>query len=536
VGACLLCTTAAAQLVPAGAQQPYWPTPLVAGLRPVVALGGNWQLAGSNEPMQVQVPFTWLGPGPLTLEREFFLKSTPTHTLYIHLAGAAPAAQVFVNGRLLALLDEPYTQHCVQVPVGVLHSQWNLLRVQLVHPPSHALGEAQRLWLPSQPVFGLYGPVHLLAPDTLAPHFADRDTLLAQQWPLHDSLLALAASAPPLAPAPDSVLVYANLEASHGLASPPELLGADFAQARLLGARYVYFPFAVTPQLLHQARLAGLQPVQAPGRWVALYREYGPAAFPNAPRWQQADGTQTRAIRQYLDTHDTAPYLPGLAFHILAIGICLLMLVVAKLAAPQAFDAIVLRFEGLQPWLAPTRDPARFSGQAGLVLWLAGVFFQSLAVFYWLRLTWELYFTTGEYRYLHTALLGTFSQPHLYPYAAYLKVLALVLGLQAWRYAVAGLGQMLYPVKGLTDAVARTEVVGGFPFWGLVLLCAATPLLSPQAAAQPLAAFCTGLAAVAFGYHFATFWLQIRTLRDVHPIAKTLYLCAVEILPMAFLL
>lgn len=529
------CAPAVGQVLPAGNPPAFLPTPLTTGLRPVMALNGEWNTSGADVPPEVQVPFTLLGEDELTLDREFFLRDSPTDTLYIYLAGLAPTAQVFVNGRLLALVDAPFQEHRVAVPPGVLRNQWNLLRVHLLQPAARA-ATGPNAWLPAEPVLGIYRPVFLMAVDSLAPRFTSLDTTLAQQWPAHDSLRALMASQAPLRATADTVIIYADWDATHGLDVPAQLRSADFAQARLLGARYIYFPLGAHPDLVALARQNALQPVAAPGPFVAVYREYYPAGYPNAPRWQLADGTQTRAIRQYLNTQDPAPYTPGLVFHIIALTLGLLLLVATKLAVPQAFDAIVLRFEGLRPLLAPAREATRYSGQGGLVLWLAGIVFQALGLFYVLRLTWLLNNADGSFAYLYSTVLGAFSQPALSPITSFTWVLALILGLQVWRFATAGAAQLLYGFTGFTDALARAEVLGYLPLWPLVFLLAATPLLSPQAGQGSLALAATVLAIVAHIYHFTTFWLRVSTTRELHPVAKTLYICGVEILPLAFLL
>jgi hypothetical protein len=506
----------------------FYPTALTAGYRPVLALANGWQDTETGE--RLTLPVMQPDRNFFTLEYDFFLRQDPFDTLYIYVPQLAATAEVIVNGNLLLLAEQPYRGWRVPVPPQVLGAQWNQVKLRLLTTSSNRRG------LPTQPMIGLLQPVFLLAKnDSTALRYANLDTTLCAEWPLHDSLARLLR--PRTLPVADSVVVYAPLLVGGASALTVQQLRDDFLQLQLLDAHNLYTPIALPAWADTLLVAYGLTTVQQPGRYVAAFRAVELQGLPALATWFDADGHLARAVRTYTDTHSMTQLSIGRGMLILSLLLGLVFLVLVKLLAPQAFESLVLGLEGLRQRIDITRPPVRISALARSVLWLLVIVAQSFALLYWARL----------HQLAHPELLAadapTFGLLELLRtlnYASNFVVwVALVAGFVLWdglRLVICTLAERIFGLTGFTAEVLRANVLGSYPLWPVAFFIGLVPFLQAETNWAGWSTTLTVLLVLALLYKVVVVVFAILQFRKLHPVGRLLYICTVEGLPLVFLL
>jgi Domain of unknown function (DUF4271) len=131
----------------------YDPSPLTGGLSPVLNLQGIWFDEYGNRHL---VPFNYFDRDEMTISHTFDLPSLDElqDTLYLYCEAIAWSSEINLNGRLLAVTDDPFAEHLLPLDKSWLLPVGNRLEIRLsTHGlsfpwyPKHFLGVFRQLLL-----------------------------------------------------------------------------------------------------------------------------------------------------------------------------------------------------------------------------------------------------------------------------------------------------------------------------------------------------------------------------------------------------
>jgi hypothetical protein len=108
----------------------YYPSPLTSGLGAVVDLQGIWKDENGNRHI---VPFNHFDRDEMHMQRIFDLPDYDKlqDTLYLYLEAVAWSSEIFLNGKLLAVTEDPFEEHLLPLKKNWLHPTSNELTIHL---------------------------------------------------------------------------------------------------------------------------------------------------------------------------------------------------------------------------------------------------------------------------------------------------------------------------------------------------------------------------------------------------------------------
>ena len=201
-----------------------------------LSLCGNWKdQTGKIYP----VPFSTDESQLIDIQTEFFLDSLPKDTLYIYFGGIAQNAEIYLNGRLLHLTDNPFAEYLLPIPQRLFNRQWNALRVVMTTASSN--------WLH---LIGIHKPVWLLQ---------RRKGTFGQFPKLSQS---------------DTTLFYFPASTTFGLNISDEEFEKDIKEMKEFGVKSLYFPHNISNRLIAKMSLYGIEYSSKPTTYTAFYRTF----------------------------------------------------------------------------------------------------------------------------------------------------------------------------------------------------------------------------------------------------------------------
>jgi hypothetical protein len=356
------------------------------------------------------------------------------------------------------------------------------------------------------------------------------DTLLVQQWPLHDSLARL--PRPRHVASADTTLIYIPLLQNEALNISARNLENDLRQMTLLEVRVLYTPIPLPRWADTLLVRYGMALAQQPGRYLATYQPTELTGLSLLPAWIDANGSLTRQVRMYYDTQ--APSYPEVSRSLLLVALLLglALLVLIKLLAPQAFEALVLGAEGLRQRIDTARDPVRLAASARQILWLFSIVAQSFALLFWLRLNQAgqgggLQPSTWMQHLAETSLSGNL------PLLALLA--AIVISWDGLRLLISALSERIFQLGGLSSEVQRANILGSYPLWPAAFFVGMLPFLQAEVNWGVWATALGWLLLLAFAYKLLVLMFTVVQQRKLHPVGRLLYICSVEVAPLLVL-
>ena len=299
------------------------------------------------------VPFAVEELEELTLTRHFKIDRLDTlkslaDSVYFYFGGIAPGGAIYLNDKLLRVIDATYSQHLVAVPNRLLQPDWNTLRVEL-SVSAHDAGK----WRPEQSALGLYGPVYLLT---------NQEALLARADSIFLSARSTAACVPTppdsgqpyidslrvplperLGTPPANTLVYTSVDPITGMPKTPAAIRQDIVQIKQTPTQALYCPQPLPATVLPDIAASGLALAPAPGPSPALYTVAGSRHYPDAPVWQTENGRPSDAFGRF-DPIPTSSSTTSRSFYIVIV-----LLMLALFTTWRVVDARSLRSYLLLP-------------------------------------------------------------------------------------------------------------------------------------------------------------------------------------------
>ena len=235
----------------------YVPSPLTAGLRPLLDLSGEWR---SDQGNNVVVPFVDEESSGMQLSRWLTLPGDrdKDKQLYLYIEAVAWHAEIYLNDHLLKVSEDPFAEHLIPIEKDWISPEGDHLRIVMDR-------NGQDFLMYPKPFIGIFRGVYLLETDTVSTlpvfseplAFADQAIVLAPWSEEHSflkdevvlgkytrGLFAIPPDIPVFTPFRPSNAALAELEAS-GRKLLFSVEGVDSI------AFYNAYPMARKPEILH---------------------------------------------------------------------------------------------------------------------------------------------------------------------------------------------------------------------------------------------------------------------------------------------
>jgi hypothetical protein len=133
---------------------PFTPSELTGGMRPLLDLHGEWVDADNQ---RVEVPFQDLEREDILLHRSFVLPDLASlpDTLFLYFEGVAWSSEIYLNGRLIAITEDPFAEYLFTVDKQYIYPESNRLEVRLSREgqdfflyPQHFIGIFRQVLFP----------------------------------------------------------------------------------------------------------------------------------------------------------------------------------------------------------------------------------------------------------------------------------------------------------------------------------------------------------------------------------------------------
>jgi hypothetical protein len=494
----------------------YDPSPLTGGLSPVLDLQGIWYDANGN---RHRVPFNLFDRDEMAITRKFDLPDYDKlqDTLYLYCEAIAWSSEINLNGRLLAVTDDPFAEYLLPLDKTWLLPTGNSLNIKLSTQglsfpwyPKHFLGIFRQILLlqvdslprfPKFPVTVGHAPHAVLFAAWSQEHQYKSDSALLRD--LGSGLFSFPYRVPiafPFRPSNRSQAILASL-GWEVLASPE---GADSLAA------YNSFPFSTEAEHknLHFWRDSEMRP-------TAFYGDY-----------QGKEGLNSPELNQ--------PNKASLLIFLLIPVFCMLLL---KLLAPRAYAS-------LGEYLTKTKIYLELIGDNKFLKveqrWLMNTMRMiitavTVALFlYYVQLSesWRLLNILSSRSILYRTLYGA-SMPL---WEIFLWALCLTITLNLVKYFIINSIGGIFRVFSLGPSIQNLDVFCAFPLnLGPFLPATFIYFLEPLAGGIVLRVW----VALFLLYGARRLWLMYSGLGRLYQISgslKILYICTLEILPWVILI
>jgi hypothetical protein len=422
---------------------PFYPSELTGGMRPLVDLQGSWTDADNQT---IEVPFQDMERASILMHRSFALaglESLPD-TLFLYFEGVAWSSEIYLNGRLIAITEDPFAEYLFALDKQYFLPDSNQIEVRLDR-------KGQDFFLYPQHFIGIFRQVLVLAADPAGPlpempHTATQPThaLLLAPWTKAQGYLH------------DTLAISSLLD---GFFSVPK------------GA-VVYFPFRPSSRALAMASQFGARMVplgQVPDS-LGFYNTY-PVNHNNEPLltpfWRKTDQRPASDYGRYLTVAQVrAPHvmpLDKLSLLIFLLVPVIIMLLL-KLFLPRVFSALPEYLTRSNIYMELIASSKFLKEEQRLVMNLVRIIFfaTSLSLYiYYLSVTGNW----GRLNVLsaHSMLYQVYSGTDYSLYVIFLQVFLVALGLTLLKYFFLNLTASVYRIHNFGPVVQSLDVFASFP-------------------------------------------------------------------------
>lgn len=440
LGASLALSLAAHAQAPA---IPFYPSELTGGMRPLLDLHGTWYDA---EDQAVEVPFQDMERASILLHRNFVLPGLEKlpDTLFLYFEGVAWSSEIYLNGRLIAITEDPFAEYLFTVDKQYIQPDSNRIEVRLSR-------SGQDFFLYPQHFIGIFRQVLFLQADPSGP------------FP----------ELPQVAQNPKHALVLAPWTQAQGYLQDTlaisSLLDGFFSVPK--GA-VVYFPFRPSSRALALASHYGAKIVPAgelPDS-LGFYNSY-PVNHSNEPLvtpfWRMADQRPASDYGRYLSEAEVrAPHvmpLDKLALLIFLLVPVLVMLLL-KLFLPRTFSAMPEYLTRSNIYMELIATSKFLKEEQRLVMNLVRIFFfaTTLSLYlYYLSVSgswWRLNVLSSE-----SMLYQIYAGTDYSLYVIFLQVFGVTLALTLLKYFILNVVASVYRLHNLGSVVQSLDVFASFP-------------------------------------------------------------------------
>lgn len=422
---------------------PFYPSELTAGMRPVLDLHGEWVDADNQ---RVAVPFQDPVREDILLHRSFALPGLDAlpDTLFLYFEGVAWSSEIYLNGRLIAITEDPFAEYLFTVDKQYILPEANRLEVRL----SRA---GQDFYLYPEHFIGIFRQVLFLVADPAGPFPA----------------------LPQVARDPSHALVLAPWTKAQGYLQDTlaisSLLDGFFSVPK--GA-VVYFPFRPSSRAMALAAKCGARivPVGVMPDSLGFYNAY-PVNHSNqsllTPFWRKEDQRPASDYGRYLSEAEVKAShvmpLDKLALLIFLLMPVLIMLLL-KLFLPRIFSALPEYITRSNIYMELIVSSKFLKEEQRLVMNLVRIFFfaTTLSLYlYYLSVTgsWERLNVLSANSMLYATYAGT----NYSLYVIFLQIFGVTLGLTLLKYFILNLTASVYRLHNLGSVVQNLDVFASFP-------------------------------------------------------------------------
>lgn len=494
----------------------FYPSPLTGGLKAVVDLQGIWLDENGNRHV---VPFNHFDRDEMDLVRVFDLPDFEKlqDTLYLYCEAVAWSSEIFLNGHLLAVTDDPFAEHLLPLKKEWLTPTSDTLKIHL------STAGMSFPWYPKR-FLGIFRQMAILQVDALPrfPKFPD----VVQRAP---KAAVLAAWSPKLKYVHDSTIIR---EVGAGLFSFPYRVP-------------IAFPFRPSNQSLAILAALGWQVMASPAGAdsLAAYNAFPfstEAAHKNLHFWRDEQMRPTQAYGKY-QSQDSInnPELiqPNTASLFIFLLIPVLCMVLLKLVAPKAYGSLSEYLTKTKIYLELIADNKFLKVEQrwlmnGLRMVITSVTMSMLLYYIQLSESWQMLNILRNHSILYRALYGE-STPL---WEIFLWTFLVVVSLNLAKYVIInGIGTV-FRVFSLGPSIQNLDVFAAFPL-NLVPYVPATFIFFMEPSTGMIVLRCWAVLGVLYGARRA--WLMYSGLGKLYQISgslKILYICTLEILPWVILI
>ncbi|GIV43078.1 MAG: hypothetical protein KatS3mg035_0201 [Bacteroidia bacterium] len=252
----------------------FYPTWKTKDLKEFKNLNGIWRTSADEI---YRVPFVEDEKKELILRKEFFLGERLRDTLYLYFEGMSWSSEVYLNGRLLAIYEEPFQEILIKIPPELFNVQWNWVEVHLKKNPNQTDEWGTRSWV------GIHKSVFLLQKG-----YNDNQRIIQNAYTSSDSVLVYF---------PFSLAFRYNI-------SEKELI-KDLEFMKMMNVKAIYIPYYITPRmrkLLNDYHIRLLDNYKK-ARYIAIYRSHTETNV--YPFWFKEDNERSSFLGNYVFINST---------------------------------------------------------------------------------------------------------------------------------------------------------------------------------------------------------------------------------------
>ena len=488
---------------------------LTSGLSPVSELSDYWR---DRDGRSYNVPFLDPEKEKLLVNQVFYLDSLHnfSDSLYLYFGGVAGGAEVFLNEKLIGIIETPFTEYLYPIPGTIFIAGRNELKVKLLK------ASGQREWYP-EPSTGILGEVSLMARDEInrVPEFPENVFQSSK------------------------VVVYAPWNNEAKFKPDPARFWTDLQDLKEIGVESLWFPFQPHGKYLVMLKKAGFKLVNSleGAQQLALFNEYPVTILPSNVEltfWKNKNGLRTEAFGKFQELTPstriwiTEPLRPAL---IIILVIPLLGILLMKLLVPKTYSLMVefLTKSKIHIDLIAKRKFLRTPEMVLLNL------FRMILVSVMISVPLYYIQCTGNFEWLNifstrSLLFKQFSGADLSLAEYFVISFLFVVGINVFKYATTYFLGLIYRMQGFSSDAQNLDVFLYFPLsLGLLLPVAFMFFVGPGQIKWLGVAW----ALIFVGVSARRLWLSymgLTTLFNLPASLKILYICAFEILPWIILI
>ncbi len=494
----------------------YYPSPLTGGLRPVMNLQGIWFDENGNRHV---VPFNYFDRDEMELTRKFDLHNYEQlqDTIFLYCESVAWSSEILLNGKLLAVTDDPFAEHLLPLQKSWLQPSANVLTIRL------STAGLSFPWYPRR-FLGVFRQLLLLEVDSLPsfPKFpitvaaAQKAALLAA-WSPEDQYLR------------DDLIIR---ELASGLFSFPDRIP-------------IALPFRPSNQSMAILGALGWPVLASPDAAdsLAAYNAFlfsTEAEHKNLHFWRDVELRPTAAYRHYqgmIDVERTEFNQPNRAILVLFLLLPVICMLLIKLLVPRSYGSLGEYLTKTKIYLELIADNKFLKVEQrwlmnAMRMILTSVTFGLFLYYVQLSESWKILNFFGSHSVLYRALHGS----ALPLWEIFLWALAIIFALNLLKYILINGVGTIFRVYTLGPSIQNLDVFAAFPS-NLVPFLPATFIFFLEPTAGSIVLRVWAILFVLYGARRV--WVLYSGLGKLYQISgslKFLYICTLEILPWIILI
>lgn len=486
------------------------------GLAPVLDLRGRWLDVDEGS---ITVPFCDQETDRRDLGRVFDLPGYDSlpEKLYLYFEGLSWSAEVRLNGSLMGVTEDPFSEYLFP-----LNKEW-------LRPSGNQLEVVLRRTGPSKPLFpnrflGIYRQVFILGPDSLnRTARVTRKTVTAKRavviapWTtangiVHDSLA--------IGPALNGIFAYPDPDP-------------------------VYFPFRPSAQSMEIAAQLGVTVLLdiSGADSICFYNNYpvSPEAGAFFGRfWRDDKNRPTEVYGKYFDVDSLQSRdldVPDKIALLILLIVPVLMMLLLKLVAPRIYSTFPEYLTKTKIYLELIAGAKFLKDQQRWAMNLMRMTFTSVFVslyIYYVSLS-------GDWSHLNILSSGSFlyqyfegSSPSLYQ--IFLQVMGVVVGFNLFKYFMLNLSGSIFRVFGFSATLQNLDIFASFPLNLLPIVPGAVIFFLEADTGNILLHVWHALILIYFLRRLLLVFNGLTKLFQFSTGIKILYICSLELAPWIFLI